>query len=254
MPRLARGPILVILAGLVALLAIVVGLVWLGGAASEPSVEQSYDALTRDLQTELVTLDDDESWLEPQAEREPSGFWAALGQWLGDMFEAIGDGLIWFFNLVFSRTGLFVLGLVVLGVVGFLIVKYGRLGGLRLREAANDAAYPELQVETAQHDSAQAPSVAEIRAMSDLPRALGALLALALQAAAHLAGVVLSRSDTAREALRQLPRDFALLGVIERLVREAERVRFAGQTITQEQFDALVASVEDLIQQAEAGS
>ncbi len=90
-------------------------------------------------------------------------------------------------------------------------------------------------------------SLDEIAGVTDVPKALGALQRLVLIAAADATGSVLRRSETAREALRRLPRDWTHYERVARLVRIAEHVRYAGQPIEEGGLAALVEDAREIL-------
>ena len=214
---------------------------------------EGYSGLARGLQIEAPALPPEAPWRDgPPREASAPGW---LG-WIGVALGALGRALMWAFNAFFafvsSIVGLVSIGAALLAGVVYLIVKYGNIAGPSFSAPAGGRAYGEAGASLG--DVAETPKQAlpEILAMEDLDRALGALLRLALQAAARLSDATLARSDTAREALRRLPETFEFLAPLKALVREAEFVRFAGAPITRERFVALAESVRVLIERAEA--
>ncbi|MCR9129763.1 MAG: hypothetical protein NXI12_09585 [Alphaproteobacteria bacterium] len=222
--------------------------VWLFPRA--PSDPSDYAAIARGLQVEAPALGPDEAWREgPPADPSTPGWLSWLesaANLIVGLFVAVGRIIGRIFE---SWMGWAAVALVILSGLGYLVWKYGRVSGPgqaprsrsrsgRAREQVRAAAAePGLTFEA-------------VLAMDDLSRALGALLSLALSAAARLAQVRLTRSDTAREVLRRLPRDFEFFNALRTLVAEAERVRFAGAEISAEQFMALAESVRSLVERA----
>lgn len=194
------------------------------------------------LQTEIEPVGEEMDWRaevglldrDPRESRE----WPAVVAWI----------LANLVTLVMVAIALVVIGLVIL-----LLVKHGGGGGLRLRaEARAGEREPEAGVVSDALTAGPSLTLDEILKLDDLELALGALLRLVLETAISLSGHVLRRSATAREVLRRLPSDFAHLGAVAALVREAEHVRYGGASISRERFDALVEQIRPLLSQVRA--
>ncbi len=204
-------------------------------ATSLLAQEAGVSAPERGLQTELEPRDADQDWraevgLTPR--EEPQDLPEILSWILANLVTII----IW------------TVALVIIALIVMVLINFGGSGGFR--------AGAEAQV--GQRSEADGPDVGrvldapnltldEILGLEDLEAALGALLRMVLVAALSLSGRVLKRSATARESLRRLPSDFAHLSAIATLVREAERVRYGGASITRDRFEELVGLVRPVL-------
>lgn len=240
--------------GLTVLVAVVGGLLWAlfslsqTGTGEEAARDYREAISGAGLQVDVEALPEDVDWRDPS--REPNGFWDAVGQFFSGILSGLGWVLLAIARLLFSPLGWVLMVVLIVGFLVMMISRFGGFGALRWGAEPSADGYSQATSSPPVVDEV-APSLDEIAAMSDLPHALGALLRLVLEAAARLAGIALSRSDTAREALRRLPHESGLYGVVEALVRVAERVRYGGATITRDQFEALIDSVRDLLAEAE---
>ena len=214
-----------------------------------PVDPEQYAELARGLQVDVPALGPEESWRDgPPRDRAGPAWMQALivaAAAAGELVLALVRAVL---ELVSSWVGGVLLAAVILSGLAYLLWKYGRVAGPGLGPA------PETS-----HGAVAAPApegpgldLEAVRTMRDPSRALGALVSLALTAAARVAGVRLGRSDTARSALRRLPADFEFAGALRALVAEAERVRFAGATITWTRVEALIETVRAPIERAAA--
>ena len=216
-----------------------------------PVDPEQYAELARGLQVDVPALGPEESWRDgPPRDRAGPAWMQALivaAAAAGELVLALVRAVL---ELVSSWVGGVLLAAVILSGLAYLLWKYGRVAGPGLGRAP----------ETSHGAGAVAAPPPEgpgldleaVRAMRDPSRALGALVSLALTAAARMAGIRLGRSDTARSALRRLPADFEFAGALRALVAEAERVRFAGATITWTRVEALIETVRAPIERAAA--
>lgn len=189
------------------------------------------------LQTELEPVSEDMDW---RAE-------VGLTQAEPDEDMQLPAALLWILqNLV---TIIFwLVAIVVLVLIVMVLVNFGGRGGFRAGADAIAGEREDIRLDgVAGVGDAPRLGLDEILALEDLDLALGALLRLVLETAIRLTGSVLRRSATAREILRRLPREFAHLAAVTVLVRESERVRYGGATMTRERFEDLVASVRPLL-------
>ena len=200
-----------------------------GEAEIVPS-DYSEMAAERGLQVDVETLESEDDW-------------RALAD-IADIPDRGGNLFAW---LTLARVIFWLFVALAVGVLVFLIYLAVRHGaGLRVetRQAPKSGDY------TAKGKGGRATATAdlpvltldEIARLTDAGRALGALQRLVLSAAAEATGSVLRRSETAREALRRLPRDWAHYERVARLVRIAEHVRYAGQPLEE---GGLASLVED---------
>jgi hypothetical protein len=220
-------------------------------AAPGGDVSSSYEALSRGLQTTVPALDPDAPWREgpPQAVDMP-GWIQPVAAFLSMIARAVTWVVRQVLGFMGSQAGAIVFAVMIAVGLGALLIKCGRVS----RSPGADLNSERTDWGPGVSGSAEAPDrlgLSEILAMEDLPRALGALLALALEAAAALAKAPLARSDTAREALRRFPAEFEFLAILKDLVSEAERVRYAGAAISRDRFDALAQEVRILVERAQ---
>lgn len=208
--------------------------------------DTSYEALSRGLQTDIPALAPEQSWRDSDQARADSPQWVqpliALGRLILDGTGWVLGGL---FRFIASWPGAVTLGVLVLAGLGYLVFKFGRVS--RSAAPAADDGRSGYAPAAAHEAFAERLSFDAILALDDMPRALGELLKISLDAAASLTGLSLSRSDTAREALRRLPAEFEFLAALKDLAAESERVRFAGAAISRDRFEALAEAIRPLI-------
>lgn len=89
-------------------------------------------------------------------------------------------------------------------------------------------------------------SLEAIAGLADRRRALQVLMERALERAARANGRRLARSQTAREVLRGLPASWPQLPALQRIVRQAEVVRFGGRQLSEEAFRSCVEAARPI--------
>lgn len=89
----------------------------------------------------------------------------------------------------------------------------------------------------------------QLRAMPDRKQALILLLKRALERALEIHGMTLGRSQTAREILRKLPRNWAHYSALARIVGFEERVQFGGHDLPEPVFQESLSLAEPLFAQ-----
>ncbi|WP_291843425.1 DUF4129 domain-containing protein [Maricaulis sp.] len=196
-------------------------------------------AQSRGLQAGLDHLDAETDWRE-----------------MADLPEAASDANrpSWRANLTAIRLTIWTLvtvAVLVLAYIVYLAIRHG--AGLRVDTRA-PASSGDRRAARGPGTAAQDLPVLglhEIARLTDAATALGALQRLVLVAAAEATGSILRRSETAREALRRLPRDWAHYERVARLVQIAEQVRYAGRSIEQDGVDSLIADAR-LVLEAKA--
>jgi len=100
--------------------------------------------------------------------------------------------------------------------------------------------------------AAQPRSLQAIIDMQDRRDALVALAQNALARAITANGVLMQRSWTAREALRQLPARQAHLEALKALIGDSERVHFGGRDISEGEFHAHVNNMRPFFDEVSA--
>ncbi|WP_421789037.1 DUF4129 domain-containing protein [Hyphobacterium sp.] len=125
----------------------------------------------------------------------------------------------------------------------FLIIRYGAGIQVAFSREIDRGEIEEAESHTGLAAAAgqKVDTLEDVLAIRDENQALGALLRLVLESALHKMDMSLKRSETARAVLRRLPQNWEHFSPVAELVRLAERVRYAGDTIDRE---ALVAAVE----------
>ena len=217
-----------------------------------PADPQSYDELARGLQVGAPALGPQETWRDgPPADPSGPAWLQALASAAALAGELILNAVQAVLDLLSSWIGGLLIAAVILAGLAYLIWKYGRVAGPGAGGQGSGQGY-QPAAGGAPLAEAAGLDLQAVRAMTDPSRALGALVSLALTAAARLAGVALGRSDTARAALRRLPADFEFLNALRALVAEAERVRFAGADISWERVETLIETVRGPIERAAA--
>ncbi|MSU88107.1 DUF4129 domain-containing protein [Rhodobacteraceae bacterium 2CG4] len=96
--------------------------------------------------------------------------------------------------------------------------------------------------------------LARLRAMTDRRAALVALLSATLDAAAEQNGLRLGRSETARELLRRLPRDWPHLPALRTLVMTEELVQFGGRPLPGPTFHACLGAAAPILTPAQGAA
>ena len=150
-----------------------------------------------------------------------------------------------------TRTTITLIAAAVLGLIGYLLVRYGGRMNLSLRTAAaNPARTPTRPVD----GDATAPAIirglAEIRGMTDRRAALMALAQKALAAAVSDNGVILQRSWTLREAMAHVPTGQRHRDALNALVMDSEGVHFGGRDVTEDQFTAHLSAILPMLEGA----
>lgn len=131
----------------------------------------------------------------------------------------------------------------------YVIVRHAAAGRWSVRSVPSDSGHG--RVVRAEADAATPlPTLDAVLAMDDLVVAIGALQRLGLEAAARATGTMLRRSETARDTLRRLPGNWPHREAVSVLVREAERVRFAGGGIDRARLDEIAGSLRGLLREA----
>jgi len=233
------------LAGLILLLLVIVGIAFVPRLfpGSEAPSDSDYPQLAQraGLQVEVEHLDAEVDWRERarvgQTDRTGNANWLA-----GLPVGLIARLVYWF--LLIAAIG------VVVYVILLLIrnLNTGRLGGQRKPQPGARRVVGETIASSAPQPLL---SVEAILAMDDLVAAIGELQRSALDAAARLTGLMLRRSETARDVLRRLPDGWSYLPVLFELVREAETVRYAGAEVERERLAELADAVRPMLSDAE---
>ncbi|TYC70088.1 DUF4129 domain-containing protein [Stappia sp. BW2] len=141
-------------------------------------------------------------------------------------------------------------GLIVGGILLAVAYLFLRLGG-RLtvslgREAGNpDSTRPKIRGQAPVWAEKLAP-LDEILRMQDRRRALVLLTQKVLATAIAANGILMQRSWTARDALRQLPESQGR-ELLRKLVTMAERVQFGGRDVSEDEFKDHVANCRYLL-------
>lgn len=97
-------------------------------------------------------------------------------------------------------------------------------------------------------------SLEEIARIADRQRALHVLLERCLAHAAAANGQRVGRSQTARDVMRALPRNWPLLEPLRLVVAQAEVVQFGGRGLTEDMFGACVAAARPIFGAAAAAA
>jgi hypothetical protein len=135
----------------------------------------------------------------------------------------------------------------VLLVVAYLFLRFGgRLTVSLGRDADNpDSTRPKIRGQAPVWAEKLAP-LDEILRMEDRRRALVLLTQKVLATAIAANGILMQRSWTARDALRQLPESQAR-DLLRKLVTMAERVQFGGRDVSEDEFNDHVANCRYLL-------
>ncbi|QNL19617.1 hypothetical protein HXX25_09960 [Hyphobacterium sp. CCMP332] len=165
--------------------------------------------------------------------------------------EARGaNGSNWFVNFLRNlnpftviRILLWTIGAAILGVIIYVIWRYGSVIQVGTRGDADTGATGGGTVEAgpALANEEKIATLEAVLAIDDENVAIGALQRLVLETALASINATLRKSETARAVLFRLPRDWRHYAPVAALVRLAERVRFAGETLDRA---GLVAAVE----------
>lgn len=156
----------------------------------------------------------------------------------------------WFVNFLRNlnpftviRILLWTIGAAILGVIIYLIWRYGSVIQVGTRGDADTGATGGGTVEAgpALANEEKIATLEAVLAIDDENVAIGALQRLVLETALASINATLRKSETARAVLFRLPRDWRHYAPVAALVRLAERVRFAGETLDRA---GLVAAVE----------
>lgn len=94
--------------------------------------------------------------------------------------------------------------------------------------------------------------LARLASAADREAALVELLQAALAAAARANGLRLGRSETARDFLRRLPRDWPHLSNLRTIVMTEELVQFGGRPLAAEAFQTCIAEARPIMERAAA--
>jgi hypothetical protein len=141
-------------------------------------------------------------------------------------------------------------GLIVGGIlvaVAYFFLRFGGRFTVSLgREAGNpDSSRPRIRGQAPIWAEKLAP-LDEILRMEDRQRALVLLTQKVLATAIAANGILMQRSWTARDALRQLPESQAR-ELLRKLVTMAERVQFGGRNVSEDEFNDHVANCRYLL-------
>ena len=165
--------------------------------------------------------------------------------------ESDRDGSNWFTNFLRNLNPisviqilLWTIGATILGVIIYLIWRYGSViqVGTRGEADAGATGAGTVDVGPALANEEKTTTLEAVLAIEDESVAIGALQRLVLETALASINATLRKSETARAVLFRLPRDWRHYAPVAALVRLAERVRFAGETLDRA---GLVAAVED---------
>ncbi|GAB2186757.1 DUF4129 domain-containing protein [Roseibium sp. LAB1] len=134
-----------------------------------------------------------------------------------------------------------------LAAVAYLFLRFGgRLTVSLGREASNpDSTRTRMRGQAPVWAEKLAP-LDEILRMEDRRRALVLLTQKVLATAISANGILMQRSWTARDALRQLPESQAR-ELLRKLVTMAERVQFGGRDVSEDEFNDHVANCRYLL-------
>ncbi|MAC90039.1 MULTISPECIES: DUF4129 domain-containing protein [Maricaulis] len=229
------------LAAIVALTLVIVmiGTRLAGDAGSDaPGIATNYaDAIERrGLQLPIDYLDADADWRARANLPDTNDSASVRFPWLAAL--TLAKVLLWMFYALAAGVLIFII---------YLAVRHGV--GLRVDSRKIQ------DVESAPKTAMSGPGIVdqplltleEIARLTDAAKALGALQRLVLAAAAEATGSALRRSETAREVLRRLPRDWTHYRVVATLVQTAERVRYAGQSIDASGVEGLIADARPVL-------
>jgi len=136
---------------------------------------------------------------------------------------------------------------VLLGLA-YLVYRHGGGLGVSLkREVANPRRqHGGMQAEDELPEEAVPGSLDEVLRIGDRQRALILLARSALARVLDAHGVLLQRSWTARDALRHIPAGQDHMAALRMLILASERVHFGGRTVSEGEFDEIVAQVRPL--------
>lgn len=136
----------------------------------------------------------------------------------------------------------------ILFALAYLVLRHGGSLAVSLkREAANPARTSgAARAQGGLPDEAVPDSLEEVLRIGDRQRALIVLARSALARVLGAHGVLLQKSWTARDALRHIPAGQEHVAGLRRLILASERVHFGGRTVSEGEFDEIVAEVRPL--------
>ncbi len=135
-----------------------------------------------------------------------------------------------------------------LAAVLYMFARFGGSVSLSLRqEAGNASRRRDAGTRNGGFaEEARSRTLASILRIGDRRIALVALAQHALAKVIADSGVLLQSSWTARDALRHVPREHAMLAALRDLVLDGERVQFGGRDVSEEDFKAHVQRIGPL--------
>ncbi len=147
-----------------------------------------------------------------------------------------------------GRVPMILIAGVLLAGVLYMFARFG--GGVSLsfrQEAGNASRRRDAGARAGGHDAeVRSRTLASILRIGDRRVALVALAQHALTKVIADSGVLLQSSWTARDALRHVPREHAMLAVLRDLVLDGERVQFGERDVSEEEFKAHVERIGPL--------
>ena len=148
-----------------------------------------------------------------------------------------------------DRTIPYIIVVGVFGLIGFLLWRFGGQSQITLRnsQAVSAGRVPAVGPAQAGADQNIGDFLKSLAAMPDRRAALILLVGRVLRRAAETNGLRLKRSETARDILRRLPRDWALFDPTRNLVVAEELVHFGGRGVSDGQLDAYIAIARPIL-------
>ncbi len=146
-----------------------------------------------------------------------------------------------------ERWGWAIVVCIALAVIVFVVIRFGGSTSIAFRRVG-DGRRGDVAEERAVIDEAGGLRgfLARLRAMTDRPAALVLLIQGALERAGQLTGTPVIRSQTAREVLRRLPRDWSHHPALRRIVQVEEVVQFGGRDLSDRVFEECLDLAEPL--------
>lgn len=144
-----------------------------------------------------------------------------------------------------------IISFIVLAGIIYLFIRYGSGMSIAVRSAADNPERARRRKAEQQGSFAHIPAdLASILKIADRREALVALAQGALARAVSSHGLLWHKSWTARDALRQLPRDQQHRKALADLVAFGERVHFGGRDVSEDDFDIQLEAIRPLFQEA----
>lgn len=193
------------------------------------------------LDPEALTADDDWREIAGVAPPEPRDEQFSLLQLLG------------FINWI--QLVLFAAALAVIGVIVWLVIRYGGAIQLNFKEASEGQTGVELSEGSGPLLSSEEEisSLDAVLKIADLTVAIGALQRLMLEKSLEALDTRLRKSDTARAALARIPEGWPHRAAMAWLVRLTERVRYAGDLLDQDGLSEAVSAMRPVLTALERG-